>query len=47
MFDHTGARTLDEYTVERIAAESGVPVAVAGEPDELVRYVRALVNIEH
>jgi NifB/MoaA-like Fe-S oxidoreductase len=47
MFDHTGARTLDEYTVERIAAESGVPVAIAGEPNELVRYVRALVNIEH
>jgi NifB/MoaA-like Fe-S oxidoreductase len=42
MFDHTGQRTIDEYTVERIAAESGASIAVAGEPDEVVRYVRAL-----
>jgi NifB/MoaA-like Fe-S oxidoreductase len=42
MFDHTGARTIDEYTVERIAAETGAAVAIAGEPDEIVRYVRAL-----
>jgi NifB/MoaA-like Fe-S oxidoreductase len=47
MFDHTGTRTLDEYSLDRIAAESGVPVAVVGEPDELVRYVRALVKIEN
>ena len=46
MFDHTGVRTLDEYTLDRIAAESGVAVAVAGEPDEVVRYVRALIKIE-
>jgi NifB/MoaA-like Fe-S oxidoreductase len=46
MFDHTGARTLDEYSLDRIATESGVPVAVVGEPDELVRYVRALIKIE-
>lgn len=46
MFDHTGVRTLDEYTLDRIAAESGVTVAVAGEPDEVVRYVRALIKIE-
>jgi len=44
MFDHTGRRTLDEYSPERIAAESGVPVAVVGEPDELLRYVRALAK---
>jgi len=44
MFDHTGKRTLDEYSPERIAAESGVPVAVVGEPDELLRYVRALAK---
>jgi NifB/MoaA-like Fe-S oxidoreductase len=44
MFDHTGARTLDEYTLDRIAAESGVPVAMAGEPGELVRYVQALAK---
>jgi hypothetical protein len=42
MFDHTGARTIDEYTVERIGDESGAVVAVAGEPDDIVRYVRAL-----
>ena len=44
MFDHTGKRTLDEYSPERIAAESGVLVAVVGEPDELLRYVRALAK---
>lgn len=44
MFDHTGTRTLDEYTVERIAAESGATVVLAGEPDEVVRYVRALAR---
>ena len=47
MFDHTGARTLDEYTLDRIASESGVPVAVVGEPSELVRYIQALVKIEN
>ena len=46
MFDHTGTRTLDEYTTERIAAESGAAVAVAGEPDEVVRYVRAFAKDE-
>jgi NifB/MoaA-like Fe-S oxidoreductase len=44
MFDHTGTRTLDEYSLERIAAESGARVAVAGEPDEIVRYVKALAT---
>jgi NifB/MoaA-like Fe-S oxidoreductase len=44
MFDHTGTRTLDEYSPERITAESGVPVVVVGEPDELLRYVRALAR---
>ena len=44
MFDHTGARTLDEYSLDRIAAESGLPVAIAGEPDEIVRYVKALAS---
>jgi NifB/MoaA-like Fe-S oxidoreductase len=46
MFDHTGTRTLDEYTLERIGAETGAAVAVAGEPDEVVRYVRALAKDE-
>jgi NifB/MoaA-like Fe-S oxidoreductase len=44
MLDHTGTRTLDEYSLDRIATESGVPVAVVGEPDELVRYIRALAK---
>jgi NifB/MoaA-like Fe-S oxidoreductase len=46
MFDHTGTRTIDEYTTERIAAETGAAIAVAGEPDEVVRYVRALAKDE-
>jgi NifB/MoaA-like Fe-S oxidoreductase len=44
MFDHTGQRTLDEYSPERIAAESGAVVAVASEPEEVLRYVRALAR---
>ncbi len=44
MFDHTGMRTLDEYSLEQIASESGAAVAVVGEPDELVRYIRALAR---
>ena len=46
MFDHTGTRTIDEYSPERIAAESGVAVAQIGEPDELARYIRALARDE-
>src|SRR5262245_46972322 len=44
MFDHTGTRTLDEYSLDRIAAEAGASIALAGEPDEVVRYVRALAT---
>lgn len=44
MFDHSGERTLDEYSLERIAAEAGMPVALAAEPDELVRLVRGLAR---
>lgn len=44
MFDHRGERTLDEYTLQRIAAESGVPVALAGEPEEVARLVRGLAS---
>ncbi len=46
MFDYKGERTIDDYTLARIAEESGVPVALAGDPDELVRYVRALAHSE-
>jgi NifB/MoaA-like Fe-S oxidoreductase len=44
MFDFKGERTIDDYTLQRIAEESGVPVALAGDPDELARYVRALAQ---
>ena len=44
MFDHAGQRTLDEYSLDQIAAESGARVAIAGEPDEIVRYVKALAQ---
>ncbi|NOK64415.1 MAG: DUF512 domain-containing protein [Chloroflexi bacterium AL-W] len=44
MFDHIGQRTIDEYSPERITTESGVPVAVVNEPEELVRYIRALAR---
>lgn len=46
MFDYKGERTIDDYTPQRIAEESGVPVAIAGDPDELARYVRALAQAE-
>jgi NifB/MoaA-like Fe-S oxidoreductase len=44
MFDHTGTRTIDEYSPQRIAREAGTPVALAGEPDELVRLARGLAS---
>jgi hypothetical protein len=44
MFDHTGKRTIDEYSLEQIATETGILVAVAGEPDQVLRYVRALAR---
>jgi NifB/MoaA-like Fe-S oxidoreductase len=44
MFDHAGTRTLDGVSPEQIAAETGIPVAMAGEPDEILRYVRALTR---
>ncbi|MBA3469754.1 MAG: DUF512 domain-containing protein [Herpetosiphonaceae bacterium] len=42
MFDHGGTRTIDEWTVERIAAELGAPVAIARMPDEIRRVIRQL-----
>ncbi len=44
MFDHSGLRTLDGISLEQISADAGIPVAVAGEPDEVLRYVRALTR---
>jgi NifB/MoaA-like Fe-S oxidoreductase len=44
MFDHQGMRTLDEYSPQQIAEESGVEVAVAHDADDLVAYVRELAQ---
>ena len=46
MFDHKGEKTIDNMTLEHIATASGVAVMLAGEPDEVVRYVRALSRDE-
>lgn len=47
MFDHKGVRTLDEYTPDGIAAEAGLQqVYIAGDPEELVRAIRALTRPE-
>ncbi len=46
MFDHKGERTIDEYTIEQLAHESGARLALASEPDEIVRHVRALAREE-
>jgi putative radical SAM enzyme (TIGR03279 family) len=40
MFDHTGTRTLDEYTPQHIADMTGRTVSLAGSPEEIVDYVR-------
>nr|WP_255604373.1 DUF512 domain-containing protein [Oscillochloris sp. ZM17-4] len=44
MFDYQGARTIDEQSPQQIAEAAGVPVALAGDPAELARYVRALAQ---
>jgi NifB/MoaA-like Fe-S oxidoreductase len=44
MFDHSAERTIDDYSVQRIGEEAGMPVAVANDPEELVRYVRGLAR---
>ncbi|MFV9506431.1 MAG: DUF512 domain-containing protein [Oscillochloridaceae bacterium umkhey_bin13] len=46
MFDYKGERTIDDYPLARIAEEAGMPVALAADPDELVRYVRALARAD-
>lgn len=44
MFDYRGERTIDDWSPQRIAAASGVAVALAGDPDDIVRYIRALAH---
>ncbi|NTU81805.1 MAG: DUF512 domain-containing protein [Chloroflexales bacterium] len=46
MFDYKGERTIDDYSLSQIAEASGLPVALAGDPDELTRYVRALTRTD-
>lgn len=42
MFDHTGKYTLDDYRPEDIEENTGIPVTVAGSPEELVDFVQNL-----
>jgi NifB/MoaA-like Fe-S oxidoreductase len=44
MFDYKGERTIDDYSLARVAEEAGMPIALAGDPDELARYIRALAR---
>jgi len=42
MFDHSGTRTIDEWTVEQIATALGAQVTMARMPHEIRRVVRQL-----
>ncbi len=44
MFDHQGTNTLDNYSPQQIAAESGVQVHLADDPEALIRFVRMLAT---
>lgn len=44
MFDYTGERSIDDYSPAQISLAAGMPVAIAGEASELVRYVQALAR---
>ncbi|MBA3946094.1 MAG: DUF512 domain-containing protein [Herpetosiphonaceae bacterium] len=44
MFDFAAERTIDEYSLNRISAELGVPVVLGRDPDDLVKAVRGLVR---
>ncbi len=46
MFDHKGEKTIDNMTLDDIAQASGLTAVMAGEPEEIVRYVRALARNE-
>ncbi|GAC1359272.1 MAG: DUF512 domain-containing protein [Herpetosiphon sp.] len=47
MFDWTGQRTIDDWSIERIADELGCPVTLGREPGDVVRAVRALAHQPH
>ncbi len=42
MFDHSGTRTIDEWTVEQITDALQAPVAMARMPYEILRVIRRL-----
>ena len=44
MFDHAGERTIDNMTLADISAAAGVACVLASEPDEVVRFVKALAR---
>ena len=44
MFDYKGERTIDDQTLEQIAAGIGSPVTLARHPLELVRAIRTLAK---
>ncbi len=44
MFDHSGTRTLDEYSPARIADELGATVLLGRDPDDLVRAIKSLTR---
>ena len=46
MFDHKGELTIDNMTLSDITNASGVACVMASEPDEVVRYIKALTRIE-
>jgi NifB/MoaA-like Fe-S oxidoreductase len=46
MFDHKGEKTIDNMTLADIADASGVAVMMAGEPDDVVRYIKALARAD-
>ncbi|PDW03446.1 DUF512 domain-containing protein [Candidatus Viridilinea mediisalina] len=44
MFDYQGVTTLDDYSCEQIATAVGMPIALAGDPDELIHYLRGCLK---
>lgn len=44
MFDHSGTRTIDEYTLDRLAGELDAAIVMARMPDEILRIVRRMAQ---
>jgi NifB/MoaA-like Fe-S oxidoreductase len=40
MFDYAGERTIDEYSLQQIGAEAGMPVVLADDTDDLLHSIR-------